>query len=186
MTENGSALKLEKLKRSFDQGFQEAGVERDQTLVHLLTIRIATEKFALPVAELAGLARASIVVRLPAAIPGLLGLAGVKGRMVAVYSLAKLVGCEGVGPDQECWSVLCRPYDRIALAFAATDGTLMVPRSTLNPVGPGAPSHVTDTVGSGSSPHWLLSIESLVEAIASQTRVASPASVLVVEPQAKE
>jgi hypothetical protein len=81
--------------------------------------------------------------------------------------------------------VLCRSDDRIALAFAAADGTLMVPRSALSAVSPGAPAHVTDTVGSDSSRHWLLSIESLVEAIASQTRVASPASARVVEPQAK-
>ncbi len=52
------ALNFEDMKKSFDRTFQEPLVEREQELVHLLIVRIGTPRFALRVADLAGLARA--------------------------------------------------------------------------------------------------------------------------------
>jgi chemotaxis signal transduction protein len=173
LTDLQIAHKLQELKSSFDRTFQEALVERSQDLAHLLTIRIGTAKVALNVGDLAGLVRAQTIVPLPTAIPGLLGVAGLKGRMVVVYSLAVLIGNSTQSTETDRWLVLCRSEERIALAFTAAEGTLMLPTSDLHPVGPEAPPHATASVGSGSSSLWLLNVNSIIAAILRQTATSA-------------
>jgi chemotaxis signal transduction protein len=175
MSENGGVAKLEELKRSFDRAFQDATIERELGLEHLLRIRVGTERFAVRVAELAGLMRTPTIVRLPTTVTGLLGLAGVKGRMVAMYSLGALLECQKGDGEEEYWSILCRFDDRIAFTFAAADGTLTVSRSELCPISSGAPAHVTDTVGAGAARRWLLGLSWVAQAVADRTQ-AKPAS----------
>ena len=174
MIENDVALKFEDLRRSFDLSFQQPLVERAQELVHLLIVRIGSARFALKVADLAGLARAQTVVPIPGADSGLLGIAGLKGRMVAVYSLAAMIGSTELSTEQNRWLVLCRCEKEIALAFTAVTGTMMVPRTELSPVSPGAPPHATDAVGSGSSQLWLLNVSSIAGNLVKKT--GTPAS----------
>jgi chemotaxis signal transduction protein len=169
LIETDVALKFEDLKRSFDRTFQEPLVERVQELVHLLIVRVGATRFALKVADLAGLVRAQTVVPIPAAGLGMLGLAGLKGRMVAAYSLANLIGCPEVSTEPTRWMVLCRCEKEIALAFTAVAGTMMVARTQLSPVSPGAPPHATDAVGAGPSQLWLLNVSSIAERIIQQT-----------------
>ncbi len=176
MIETDVALKFEDLKRSFDLTFQEPLVERGQELAHLLIVRIGGARFALKVADLAGLVRAQTVVPIPASGSGLLGLAGLKGRMVAAYSLAAMIGCPELSTEQARWMVLCRCEREIALAFTGVTGTMMVPAAELSPVSPGAPPHATDAVGTGSSQLWLLSVSSIAETIVQQSAAAAPAS----------
>jgi chemotaxis signal transduction protein len=172
LIETDVALKFEDLKKSFDRTFQEPLVERGQELVHLLIVRVGAGKFALKVADLAGLVRAQTVVPIPATGSALLGLAGLKGRMVAAYSLAALIGCPEVSIAPARWMVLCRCQKEIALAFSAVTGTMMVAGAQLSPVSPGAPPHATDAVGSGSSQLWLLNVVSIAESIVEQSAAA--------------
>ena len=174
MIETDIALKFEELKHSFDLTFQQPLVERSQELVHLLIVRIGNARFALKVADLAGLARAQTVVPIPGADAGLLGIAGLKGRMIAVYSLAAMIGSSELSTEQNRWMGLCRCAKEIALAFTAVTATMMVPRAELSPVSPGAPPHATDAVGSGSSQLWLLNVSSIADNIVKQT--GTPAS----------
>lgn len=172
MNETAIGLKHEELKRAFDRSFQEAPVERDHELAHLLVVRIGTARFALRVSDLAGLARAQSVMAVPAADSTLLGLAGLKGRLVAVYSLAAMIGSAALTTEPERWFVLCRAEDRIALAFTTAEGTMMVPSSELCPVSPGAPPHATDAIGTGGSQLWLLNVSSIAAAIVQSTERA--------------
>jgi chemotaxis signal transduction protein len=175
LSETDVLLKFEDLKRAFDLTFQQPLVERGQELVHLLIVRVATARFALKVADLAGLARAQTIVPIPGADSGLLGIAGLKGRMVAVYSLATMIGSQELSIEQNRWMVLCRCEKDIALAFTAVTGTMMVPRVELNPASTGAPLHATDAVGSGSSQLWLLNVSSIAGKIVE--KAGAPASV---------
>ena len=165
MIEGDDVLKFEDLKRAFDLTFQRPQVERDQELVHLLIVGVGNARFALKVADLAGLARAQTVVPIPGADSRLLGIAGLKGRMVAVCSLAAMIGYAESSGEQNRWMVLCRCARDIALGFTAVTGTMMVPRAELSPVSPGAPPHATDAVGAGASQLWLLSVNSIAESV---------------------
>ena len=175
MIESDVMLKFEELKRSFDLTFQQPLVECGQELVHLLIVRVGTARFALKVADLAGLARAQTVVPIPGSDSGLLGIAGLKGRMVAVHSLAAMIGSPELSTEQNRWMVLCRCDKEIAFAFTAVTGTRMVPRDELSPVSPGAPPHATDAVGSGASQVWLLNVISIAETIVNKTTAAAGA-----------
>jgi chemotaxis signal transduction protein len=174
LTDTANLLDFEELRSSFDQTFQQARVERDHELVHLLVVRIGAARFALKVCDLAGLARAQTIVPIPATDPGLLGLAGLKGRLVAVYSLAAEIGTAALTTAPDRWIVLCRCDRGIALAFNAAEGTMMARISDLFPAEHGAPMHATDAVGAGPARLWLLNVNSIAAAIVAQT--GSPAS----------
>ncbi|HEX3409495.1 MAG TPA: chemotaxis protein CheW [Candidatus Binataceae bacterium] len=172
--ETGITLKHEDLRSAFDRSFEAAPVERDHELVHLLVVRIGAARFALKVNDLAGLARAEKVVPIPSKDPTLLGLAGLKGRIVAVYSLAALIGNAELVKVAERWLVMCRSEDRLALSFTAAEGTVMVPTSELCPVAPGAPAFAVAALGTGAVQMWLLNVGAMVAAIVART--AAPAS----------
>lgn len=157
LNETAIGLKHEELKRAFDRSFREAPVERNYEFAHLLVVRIGDARFALRVSDLAGLARAQSVTPVPTSDRGLLGLADLKGRLVAVYSLAAMIGGAAPRTEPERWFVLCRAEDRIALAFSAAEGMVKVPSSELCPV----PQHATATVRTGASRLWLLNAGSI-------------------------
>jgi chemotaxis signal transduction protein len=165
LIDTDTALNFEDLKKSFDLTFREPKVERGQELMHLLIVRVGITRFALKLADLAGLVHARTVVPIPSSGSGLLGLTGLKGRMVATYSLAVMIGCPEVSAEPARWMVLCRCQREIALAFTAVTGTMMVAARELSPAGPGAPPHATDAVGSGAIQLWLLNVNSIAETI---------------------
>lgn len=156
MTDDKNSLeqKLEELKSSFDCAFQEAILPPTGDFLHLLMVRVATATFALDVAELAGVVPAPKIVPIPAQAHGLLGLAGIKARLVPVYSLACLVGAKDVGAAR--WIALCGHDDRIGLAFTELERVHIVPRSAVRPVAAGAPPHAAALIASDPSPICLL------------------------------
>jgi chemotaxis signal transduction protein len=107
--------RLERLKREFDDGFAAPPAPRPAAHVGLLVVRVAGRDLALRTAELAGLLRPRRIVPLPAEDPAVIGVAGIRGRVVAVYSLASLLGHKDDAPPE--WLVLVGP-DPIAWSFA--------------------------------------------------------------------
>jgi chemotaxis signal transduction protein len=174
LSDSDDTLNSEDLRSAFDRTFQEARVELSHELVHLLVVRIGMARFALKVGDLAGLARAQTIVPIPAADSGLLGLAALKGKMVAVYSLGARIGSPMAAAEPERSLVLCRSDREIALAFSAAEGTMMIPSSELWPAGAGAPEYATGAVGAGSARLWLLNVSAISAAITLQTRTPAP------------
>src|SRR5437764_764516 len=88
------------LRATFDQTFGlpflSQGADRREDL---LAIRLAGNAYAIKVREISGLANNRKIIALPSAIPELLGIAGIRGELVPVYSLAALMevnrGSEG-------------------------------------------------------------------------------------------
>jgi len=70
-------------------------------------IRAGGDRLALRLSELAGLEKRCRVVPLPGCDPALLGLAGIRRRLVPVYDLAALLGCEGTAGNDWRWVGLC-------------------------------------------------------------------------------
>ena len=92
----------------------------------LLSIRVSGDPYAIRVSEISGLANDRKVVAFPSSIPELLGIAGIRGGLFSVYSLAALLGY-GREADQARWLVLCGAEESIGLAFSEFDGYLSVP-----------------------------------------------------------
>lgn len=126
--------KVAELRRAFDEAraipFSEGAEERAD---NLLAIRISGDAYAIKVSEITGLATGRKVVRVPGPIPELLGLAGIRGTLVPVYSLHALLGY-GSDAEQPQWLALCGTEECFALAFNEFQGYLRIPRGQLYPV----------------------------------------------------
>jgi purine-binding chemotaxis protein CheW len=121
------------------------------------------------VSEVTGLEAGRKIVPLPGSGRELLGLAGVKGLLVPIFSLAALLGVEGGALDAK-WFVLCGQGPSIGLAFTALDGCVKVPRSSFGPAADAAAGgHVGAVVTVGSQARGVLAISSFLAAAAART-----------------
>ncbi len=120
------SAKAAELRSVFDQARAaplSSGAE-EQT-EDLLAIRIARDAYAIRVNEISGLATDKKIVGFPSSVPELLGVAGIRGALVPVYSLAMLLGYNAE-TERTRWLALCGPEDPVALAFSDFEGYVRV------------------------------------------------------------
>jgi purine-binding chemotaxis protein CheW len=91
-----------------------------------LAIRVAGEPFALRLSETARISRAPRVVAVPSASASVIGVAAMRGTLLSVHCLARLLGYSG-GTHE--WIAIARDTD-VALAFEAVDAFVRVPRGS--------------------------------------------------------
>lgn len=181
--------RLHRLRRSFDEAFELPPPAASQQQETLLAIEAGGTPLALRIAELSRLEAGRKVVPVPTACAELLGLAGVRGRLVPVYSLASLLGLSDRGDER--WLVLCggeiadgKPAsttsisasDPIALAFGALQGHARVARTEIFAVNEDARPviHATELVRLDGVTRPLVSIASVTKAIRDRQRTARP------------
>ena len=118
------------LRRQFDRSFSEPYRPPPAPFVDLLAIRLAGRRHALRQDQVSGLVARRPVVAIPSANRHLLGLAGIRGALVPVFSLATLAGVEESG-EQPQWLVLCGREEPLALAFQDLEGYVRIPLTDL-------------------------------------------------------
>jgi len=120
------------LKRDFDRSFaQPMRPPLPQTL-DLLRVRLGGDPWAVPLADVAGLHSGKRVTPVPGRARGLLGLAGFRGVLAAVYDLPALIGLAPVGAPRWLLLAVDRP---VAFAFNELEGHLRIEASTILPLG---------------------------------------------------
>ncbi|GAB7037007.1 MULTISPECIES: chemotaxis protein CheW [Catenuloplanes] len=117
--------RLGQLRASFDRSFADPPREQVVQFHDLLAITVAGRRYALRLAQSAGLFPNRRVTPLPGPIAALLGVAGFRGSIVPVYSLAAVLG-QPPQPESR-WLVLASGEPAVALAFEALDGHLRIP-----------------------------------------------------------
>lgn len=124
---SATASKAGELRNAFDRARAIPSATRaaDQG-EELLSIRVSGDPYAIRVSEITGLANDKKVVAFPSPIPESRGIAGIRGGLVSVYSLAALLGYSGE-VDQARWLILCGTEETVGLAFNAFEGYLLVP-----------------------------------------------------------
>jgi chemotaxis signal transduction protein len=129
--------KAAELRDAFDRArrlpFPSGEVDRTE---NLLAIRVAHGPYALRISEIARLEKGRRILAFPTAVPECLGISGIRGALVPVYSLAALLGC-GVDTGDAHWLALCGAEESFALAFGGFEGHLRIPRSDLCAAEPG-------------------------------------------------
>src|SRR4051794_8756311 len=105
------------MRRDFDAAFARAAAPAAAETEAFLAIRIGAEPYALRVNELVNLTECGKVVPLRSSSTALLGLTGVKGAILPVYSLAALLNLPRPGEALR-WLALCGKRDRVALGFS--------------------------------------------------------------------
>jgi chemotaxis signal transduction protein len=105
-----------KMRDEFDRAFSLPVDTRRVRNLQFLAVRIGGSPYALAVPEITGLQVDRTIVSFPAVLPELLGVAGIRGELVPVYSLAELLGYERMAGKMR-WMALCGPGKMVGLAF---------------------------------------------------------------------
>ena len=128
--------KLDALRREFDQVFAAPPPLEAEIRESLIVLGLGEASVALRLSEIKGLHALPPLMPLPAASPGLLGLAGFRGKIVPTYDLSALLG-QGEG-DRPRWMVLYGETLR-GLAFTEVREHLHVLPDEIHAPGPQAP-----------------------------------------------
>jgi purine-binding chemotaxis protein CheW len=116
---------LAALRSAFDRSFAQPPRPTTTQVEDLLTVQVAGCPYAIRVAAISGLFADRSITPVPGPVTELLGVAGFRGSIIAVYDLGALLG-HGSSPTPR-WLVLDSGSPVLALAFDSIDGHLRVP-----------------------------------------------------------
>ncbi len=161
------AARTAALRSAFDRAFADAPTAEREAGEPLLAVGVAGHGYALRLRELAGLFADRKILALPSAAPGMLGLTGLRGTLLPVYSLAAALGHTSL-PDPPRWLVVAvaGPERQLGLAFDLFEGYLRVSRSQLGTAADPSRPHVPETLRVGEQTRAIVSIASVAAAIA--------------------
>lgn len=162
------AASLDALREAFDASFASPppGARADE--VALLAIRVGDDAVAIRVHDTVGLLKAGSIVSVPSRRPDLLGITGVRGAVVPVYSLARLMGLTEVGAPG--WIALAGTVDRIGLAFAEFERHVRVtPRAIHATPAPHAAGVASAVVELDGETRPLVDVAAIVREITTRT-----------------
>jgi purine-binding chemotaxis protein CheW len=152
-----------RLRAAFDRGFAARPAERRRDLVALLAVRAGGEPVALRVLETGGLLHAPTIVPVPGARPELLGIAGLRGEILPVFALARLLG-RATAAEARWIALAGGGAARVGLAFEAFEGHVVVPSARVRPAPGGGTAFEIAELDGGARP--VLSMGELLRAVA--------------------
>ena len=162
------------LRHAFDNSFAAPIRLGTEDAVDLLALRVAGDAYAVRLGDVSGLLVDRRLVPLPATLPEFLGLTGVKGGVIPVWSLRALLGA-GADHDFPRWMILVSGQGRgetLALAFERFDGHLMVPRAQLSERPPTEPDQgaggvvrIRHSVRANDGPRGVLDVATIIDDI---------------------
>jgi purine-binding chemotaxis protein CheW len=163
MSDRWRADRIAEIRQAFNESFARPPEHEGGSFDDLLSIRIAGDPFALPLTEIARIHQQRLITPLPGSPLMLLGIAGIRGRLVAVYDLARVLGYEQANAPHR-WLAICRAEDRWALSLGEVEGQLRVSRSRLQTVerGEGGDGHVHAVFEDGSIVRAVLNVPAIL------------------------
>lgn len=167
----GHLDKLHALRREFDASFAQPMAQDTTALIKLLIVQAGEGHFVLRLDDALGLHACPRIIALPGAGPGLLGLAGIRGQLIAVYRLSAILGVQSNVDTPPRWLLLPRAAGQLALGLDGIAAYVNAPVSALCPatasssIAPELCPHVLNYPQQGS-PLPVLDIHAVVAAIA--------------------
>ena len=119
-------LPSELLRQAFDGSFAQPATERRQDSEPYLALRVSSTAYAIAVQQIGGFAPARKIVPIGSALPALLGVTAVRGRLYPVYSIEALLAETATSEGAAMARVLCGGAEPVALSFAVA----RLPRGT--------------------------------------------------------
>jgi chemotaxis signal transduction protein len=105
------------MRRAFDESFANPITLDEKARLPALVVMIAGRRWVVRLPDIAGVARVKPPLPVPGGSAGLLGLTGVRGALVPVYSLAALLGLTESPKGDTCWLALVSHGGTLGLAF---------------------------------------------------------------------
>jgi purine-binding chemotaxis protein CheW len=121
---HGEEQGLANLREAFDQSFARPRELKSAIRENFLAVRVAGHPYLIRLSEVASLHARRQITAIPSAIAELIGVAGFRGTVSAVYDLRALLGHSGSGPLP--WVVLVRTKELLGLAFDLFEGHVSV------------------------------------------------------------
>jgi purine-binding chemotaxis protein CheW len=112
------------LRDEFDSAFSLPSVTTGESLEDLLAIRVGQAPYAIRLSDITGIYVDTLITPLPGTAPELLGLAGFRGVITAIYDLRVLLGAESRGHCR--WLVLASANSAVGFAFDQFESHLRV------------------------------------------------------------
>ena len=164
----GDGRSLE-LRREFDSAFAAPRAVRSSDVEKLVVLQVGSLWVACRVLEVTRFESLRRVVPLSNGAPGLIGIAGLRGKVVPVFGLAAILGIGGA--EGTPWVAICGEADPIGLAFDRLDRFVTVRRSDVSAVGDGnrLSSHTNGLLRIGSVAHDVLDLPAVLSAIRGAT-----------------
>jgi chemotaxis signal transduction protein len=170
---------LHGLRGAFDTSFAQAAALAAPVQEDMLAIGAGDVDLALPLAGITRLEPRRRLATLNGGAPALLGLCGVRGQLVPVFSLAHLVGAKkhAIGDP---WVVLVGAQAPIGLAFDRFEGFLRVDTRSITDLAPFARTPFAQRVLAGASTaRQVVDIDGVLKMISAQA--APPAGLAIKE-----
>lgn len=166
---NALRARLQELRQSFDAAFAREPGERSDDVLDLLAIRVGRDAYAVRLAEVAALETRCVLTPVPSEHRELLGIAGLRGVVAAVFDLAALLGASAGEPTP--WILLAKGSP-CAFAFAAFDGVLSVSAAELAHGEVAAGARRREVVWHDGRPLSLIDLAGLVANLERRPRLA--------------
>jgi chemotaxis signal transduction protein len=160
---SGLASRLDALRRAFDQGFREPRSTSIPDIEDLLAIRLGLDAYALRLRDVAALGADRPLTPVPSDNPGLLGVAGLRGAIVAVYDLGALLGRPVETAPR--WLALAKGSSATAFAFSQFEGQLRLPRQSLASESPRTHHAVGEVARCGDTARPVIDLGSLARTL---------------------
>jgi len=110
------------MRDAFDRGFaQPRAIDRPDS-ERLLALAVGGDPYALHMEEIASLSVDRRLTPLPSPVPEFAGIVGLRGAILPVYDLARLLGYPAAGQARWLAMLAAAP---VAVAFAAFDGYIV-------------------------------------------------------------
>ena len=151
------------LRREFDESFARLPSTATAEIEDLIAITVGAAPYVVRVTEIAGLFSGRRIEPIPTSMPGLIGLTGVRGAMLAVYDLRVLLGEPDTGHEPR-WMVTAGGT-AVGLAFTDCNGFQRVPSDTISGRSANHQDHVREVVHLASGVRPILSVASILSAI---------------------
>jgi purine-binding chemotaxis protein CheW len=132
MSDAGKSSRAADLARAFDSSFANPVRTVGDDCDDFLAIRTGGDSYAVRLRDVVGLTADRKIVPLPTSQPALLGIAGLRGGVVPVYSLATLLGSSAPSGEAPRWMLLVGAGALLGFAFDQFDGQVRVPRSDVS------------------------------------------------------
>ncbi len=169
--ETGLAGRARALREAFDRSFAELPGREESAVENLLEIGIGDGRYAVRMNESGGLVPDRTTVPVPTAVPELVGIAGVRGSLLPVYDLARLLDLTTDEPPR--W-LLVAAGRQLALAFPRFIGHFRVVADAIVARDHRSTPHCRGDVVAGDRTVPLVAVESIVDVISRRVSHSSP------------
>jgi chemotaxis signal transduction protein len=164
----GPTHAVTEMREAFDRSFSEPAALQGAPGERILLVRVAGHAYAMRMTEVSAVVADRKLVTVPSPVLDLLGLAGIRGSLVAVYGLSSLLG-HGPSTGGGRWIAVCQAGEPVGLSFGELDGQLSVRADRIllagAPGDSGDGQHIRYLVETDDGVRPLIAVPALLEAI---------------------